>query len=247
MQTRFLSEAAYLQEMLDHAEYAPDAAFSRFMDHSLALYAEKYWTGAGCFVRPLDLYANPDRMMYALSFREDCLDTVSWPVVFLHIQAGKSLQHPHVLGSVLGLGIKRDVIGDIFSVPDGAVVVAEQRMGNFVLTNLAKVGNETVKVSLYTGLPEGISTAGEETVVQVASFRLDCMLESVLHCSRSRAQELIRRGDVKRNWEECLKTDRQMNPGDVLSIRGFGRICFLEETGVSKKGRHYIRVSLFHN
>ena len=42
MQTRFLDETAYLQEMLDRAEYS-DVVFSRFMDHSLAQYAEKYW------------------------------------------------------------------------------------------------------------------------------------------------------------------------------------------------------------
>lgn len=246
MQTRFLEENAYLKDMLHRAERAPDVIYSRFMDHSLALYAQNFWRNAGCFVRLLDVYAQPDRLLCALSFYEEDMEAPSWPLAYLLIEAGKPLKHPHVLGSVTGLGIKRDYLGDIFSLPDGAVLISHLQVAGYIENNLTQVGADRVHVKCLETLPEDMLPRAQETTLQVASLRLDCLLESALKCSRSHAQELIRQGQVKRNWEECLKADKLLAQGDVLSVRNFGRIVFMEQTGVSKKGRLYIRVALYH-
>ena len=55
--------------------------------------------------------------------------------------------------------------------------------------------------------------------------------------SRSKAAALISSGRVALNHRECLKGDRQVGEGDVLTCRGLGKCVIKEVLGQSKKGR----------
>ena len=79
----------------------------------------------------------------------------------------------------------------------------------------------------------------------VASLRLDAVLGSGFSLSRGRASELIAAGRVSLNGCECLKPDRLLTQGDILSVRGQGRLILREVGGLSKKGRFYITVERF--
>ena len=52
-----------------------------------------------------------------------------------------------------------------------------------------------------------------------------------------RAAALIASGKVSLNHRECLKTDRPVAEGDVLTCRGLGKCVVKEVPGQSKKGR----------
>ena len=60
----------------------------------------------------------------------------------------RELSHRDYLGSVLGLGLERDAVGDIL-IPDAhnAILVTDTRVGDFLSTSLSKVATDTVKVS----------------------------------------------------------------------------------------------------
>ena len=71
----------------------------------------------------------------------------------------------------------------------------------------------------------------------VATLRLDAVAASAFSLSRGKAADLISSGKVQLNYRECVKPDRPVAEGDVISCRGLGK-CAVKEAGkLSKKGR----------
>ena len=71
----------------------------------------------------------------------------------------------------------------------------------------------------------------------MASPRLDAVAAAGFSLSRSKAAALIAAGKVSLNHRECLKADRPVGEGDVLTCRGLGKCVVKEVPGQSKKGR----------
>ena len=71
----------------------------------------------------------------------------------------------------------------------------------------------------------------------VATLRLDAVTACGFSLSRSKAAALIASGKVALNHRECLKADRPVAEGDVLTCRGLGKCVVKEVPGQSKKGR----------
>ena len=67
--------------------------------------------------------------------------------------------------------------------------------------------------------------------------RLDAVTAAGFSMSRGKAASLIASGKVALNHRECLKGDRQVAPGDVITCRGLGKCVVKETPGQSKKGR----------
>ena len=59
-------------------------------------------------------------------------------------------------------------------------------------------------------------------VFGLATGRLDAVASSGFSISRGKAADLISSGKVQLNHQECLKPDRPVSEGDVISCRGFG-------------------------
>ena len=66
---------------------------------------------------------------------------------------------------------------------------------------------------------------------------LDAVLAAGFSLSRSKAAAYISAGKVAVNHRDCLKGDRQVAEGDVLTCRGLGKCVVKEVPGQSKKGR----------
>ena len=60
--------------------------------------------------------------------------------------------------------------------------------------------------------------------------------------SRSKAEQAIKAGLVFVNAVQTDKTDKKLDAGDVLVLRGKGKCKLLEQTGESKKGRLHLTV-----
>ncbi len=148
------------------------------------------------------------------------------------------LSHKDFLGSLLGLGIVRNKTGDILVHKDYGDIVLKEEVGNFVFLNLEKIGNEKVYLeeipldSLHNPYEEY-----DEFNRFLSSYRLDVYISSAYNMSRKDSMDLIRSGRVKLNWEPTERPDREVNPGDVISIRGFGRSIFYKDQGLSKKDK----------
>ena len=143
----------------------------------------------------------------------------SWNGQFEHIG------HRDVLGALMGQGIERDRIGDII-------------MGTYLLDNLTQIGHSGVSCVL-----DDLSNIApkeercKEIRATVASLRVDSIAASGYGTSRSHAAADIAADKLRLNWQPVKNAAQAVKEGDVLSMRGRGRVEVVEIKGQTKKGR----------
>lgn len=154
--------------------------------------------------------------------------------------------HRDCLGSLMGLGIAREKLGDILLSEESCDLLAAEDLADFLVQSWESAGRVRLLVERI-GLDElKVPEARFETVRDtVMSLRLDAVASAAFGLSRSRAAELIAAGRVSLNHAPCLKGDRLVAEGDVLTARGFGKCVLREVGGLSRKGRTTIVLQRF--
>ena len=156
----------------------------------------------------------------------------SWNGQFEHIG------HRDVLGALMGQGIERDRIGDIIMGAATARILADEQMGTYLLDNLTQIGHSGVSCVL-----DDLSNIApkeercKEIRATVASLRVDSIAASGYGTSRSHAAADIAADKLRLNWQPVKNAAQAVNEGDVLSMRGRGRVEVVEIKGQTKKGR----------
>lgn len=149
-----------------------------------------------------------------------------------------SLSHRDVLGSVMGLGVKRELIGDILVKDDYAKIIVDKAMARFIEQNFTKIASASISVQ-FCSLEE-IEPREEkckEIKSTVASLRIDSIASSGFGSSRSKITDDIAADKLKLNWQLVKSGSKMVKEGDVLSMRGRGRIEVVQIFGTTKKGR----------
>ena len=148
------------------------------------------------------------------------------------------LSHRDFLGSLMGLGIVREKIGDILVSPASADVVVLESVAEFLLQNWDCAGRAKLTAALIPPeelrVPQGRFQEIRETV---SSLRLDAVTAAGFRLSRGRAAELIASGRVQVNWREWAKGDKPLAAGDTVSARGLGKFQLSEVGKTTRKGR----------
>ena len=149
-----------------------------------------------------------------------------------------SLSHRDFLGAVLGLGLDREKVGDLLVGETSCDLLVLEDIAEFLLLHLDQAGRARLKLA-----PLPLS-AVEPPPVQVklirdtvATLRLDAVAASGFSLARGKASDAISAGRVQLNHQECVKPDRAVAQGDVISCRGLGKCVVKEVGGPSKKGR----------
>lgn len=158
-------------------------------------------------------------------------------------QKFNELAHSDALGALMALGIKRSKLGDIVVYDGGFQVVVDSSLSDYFLQNVDKIGRAGVKV-IKIDFDEAKAAVKNKRAVSgtVKSIRLDSIIALCFSLSRSEAQKLIESERVKVNHTVVIRTDYVTKVGDLISVRGYGRLEVEEILGVTKKDR--IRVVL---
>jgi RNA-binding protein YlmH len=157
------------------------------------------------------------------------------------------VSHRDFLGSLLALGLKRELFGDILVQDQGCQLILHEHALPLVLANWAAVGSVGIdlrQVALEDLRPPLREKA--ERTATVATLRLDAVLAAAYGVSRSKAADLIRAGKVKLNFRPETRVDRLLAAGAMLSLAGCGRAELLEVGGSSRSGRVFIKVARWH-
>lgn len=154
-----------------------------------------------------------------------------------------TLSHRDYLGSLMNLGIVRESVGDILVQEKEAFLFVKPENGDYIQQNLTKIGRCGIHVTFCkaeeTVIPE---KAVKEIGGTVSALRLDCVVAMALNASRSRVAQWIAAGSVQLNWESTEKGDSLLHEGDIISVRGFGRMKLVRIGGTTRKGRTSITV-----
>jgi len=182
-----------------------------------------------------------------------CIFMPNYPVahdLLRFIRAEKSnqdtLTHRDYLGSLMGLQINRDCVGDIYVHEGGADIVVLNEIADFLMLEYKKAGRKQLSLS-YISREETITGAGDFTMmsITVPSMRLDAVAGAVFKLPRSDSMELIKKGRIMLNSAECLKPDKIVAEGDRITVRGKGRAEIALVAGKTKKDRIKAEIKVF--
>ena len=165
---------------------------------------------------------------------------IRWAAKFAHVE------HRDLLGSLMALGMDRSFFGDLIAQEDRAYLLCLPEIVARLPMEWDKAGNVPIRVHLLEEAPAIDPPKGEFLRDTVASLRLDCVLSAGMKTSRSRAAEIIRMGAVAVDHIPEERTDRVLCAGQLLSIRGFGRIRLTEVGSPTRKDRLPVQLEIFH-
>lgn len=161
----------------------------------------------------------------------------------IHIKCERPLNHRSVLGSVLGLGINRNIIGDILINDNECDIIIIKDISTYIIDNLRKVGRETVEA--YKREISELIVPKEnkrEIKITVSSLRIDVVISSTFGISREISSDLIENKKVKLNFKTITSASKRIKELDLISVMGYGRIEIVGILGETRKSK--IRINI---
>ena len=157
-----------------------------------------------------------------------------------------TLTHRDFLGGLMGIGIKRETVGDIYVGVGSCDFLVTREILPYVLDNFLSAGRTKLHVEQVQleqlNVPQ---VSVKEIRDTVSSLRLDSIVGSGFNMARGKASALIEAGKVSLNDLPCLKGDKLLTEGDRVSARGFGKLVLYEVGGRTKKDRISIVLQRF--
>lgn len=191
-------------------------------------------------------YPQAERQRVGLSRPDIPLDKSQIELAALDI-AGNFLfdpaTHRDFLGSILGTGIVREKVGDIIVLGErGAQAIVVPEMVDFLTTSLTQVRSVTVKTQAIDLSELKIRPPKKKEMTTVeASMRLDAIASAGFGMSRSKMAEAISAKDVRVNWKEVTQASHNVKSGDLISVRGKGRLE-VGDVSLTKKQRYRVNL-----
>lgn len=152
------------------------------------------------------------------------------------------LSHKDFLGTLMGLGLERNVIGDILVRKGVTNVFVKSEIAQYIVSQVDKVKRTGVKVSVDTNPEITFNQNFDYLNLTLSSLRLDVFVSALCGLSREKANKLIRMELVTVNHYIVTNNSKTLSDGDIITIRKFGKFVFEESFGFSKKGKYKVLV-----
>ncbi len=145
------------------------------------------------------------------------------------------LEHKHVMGTLYNMGINERLIGDIIVSDEGRVqIVVDTSLEDNLPLLQQKYGNTPVKYKIEQEVT--IESKQPKNAIRSAkTTRLDSICKAITLSSRSSMSKEIKKGNVYINHQQNKNQITQVNPGDLISIRGYGRAEIIDIIPVNGK------------
>ena len=221
--------------------------FSSFLDPLHAKqFAEIVRHESTCSVMTYGGAYGCERLMIGFYSEYDTLSEKDFPIRALEIvHNNDKLTHRDFLGSILGTGISRDKLGDIFIFPGKAIAFLDFEISDFVLGALTSVSSASVSCSILEDdfLIAPFSDAHSKNII-VSSMRLDAIIASIFNISRGKAVKLIESEKTFLNWQTAKSASKLVSVNDNITLRGFGRAKIESINGTTSKDNISLSVTV---
>ena len=146
----------------------------------------------------------------------------------------------------MGIGLTREKVGDILAGETAAQIVSLKEAAPIILSQFEQAGRYRLKLR-EVPLSELVPVPAEVRLIHdtVAALRLDAVLASGFSLARAKAADAVTGGRVSLNHRECLKPDKPVAQGDILTCRGLGKCVLKSVEGHSRKGRVVIEIERY--
>jgi photosystem II S4 domain protein len=194
-------------------------------------------------------YPQAERQRLALARTDLPLEPSQVPLVLLTVGGNfmfDPANHPDFLGAVLATGLPEGSVGDIIVLGErGAQVIVAPELVDAIVSSLIQVRSVPVKTQplAWDQLRVRPPQKKELTTVE-ASLRLDAVASAGFGLSRSKMADLISAGHVRVNWKAITQPSHSLATGDLVVIRGKGRLE-IGEIVVTKKERYRVALTRY--
>ncbi len=157
-----------------------------------------------------------------------------------------TFEHRDVLGTIMGLGITRESIGDIRLYDNCAYVFALDKITDYIIQEISKIRQMPVTLERIYEVPEEINAQAFMMLdLIISSERADCLISAITGLSRSKAEALISDRKVLLNGVEVTKKTAAVKPSDMIVIRGYGKFIYDEKGKETGSGNLHIKVKKY--
>ena len=182
----------------------------------------------------------PDALFYKWDYPMQCIRIrPAYP------KFAEKLTHRDVLGALMSLGIERSKIGDLIVNDTEMLFFAKEEIVPYIVDHLTSVRHTVVTLEVMSASQVDYQPHFIEKEAIVTSNRLDAVIAAICNMSRSASLRMIQEGKIFVNGTESLHNTYYCKQGDLISIRGFGKVRFGETLGVTKKERIRFSYQIF--
>ena len=170
-----------------------------------------------------------ERVMVCFPASYEEREDIDFPISCIEIQIksskfeSNSLTHRDFLGAILGVGIDRKLIGDIYTVSEDksvvkAFVLCQNKITNFLISELHQIGR--CQVSCTKAETTDIMSVRriEDKYGTVPSLRLDVIIGEALNLSRTKVKALIDSDKVAVNSAQISSSHYQVMLKHIITV-----------------------------
>lgn len=162
---------------------------------------------------------------------------------FMEIISLEPLKHSEIMGSLYGINVDMDLIGDIVIYNKHYYIIVTNKVYNFILNEFNMVGNKNISLHEVSNLVlNDYVRKYELKELVVPSFRIDNVVSKLINVSRDNLKNKFSDGEVIVNYEICYRRSYILREGDIFSIRRHGKYKFGNVLKNTKKDNYVIRI-----
>ena len=186
------------------------------------------------------------RNRYLLSMYD--IEDSDFKIVVYKIEYNKKyydIEHKHVLGTLMSLGIQRKTIGDIVIDDNKDIYFSTtEEIAKYLKNELHYINHASIELKEVDYEVRNVVNYLEKEIM-VSSYRLDAIISGVYNLSRSKSQELISEGLVYVNHVNNMNISHNVNVGDEINVRHYGKFKISEYINTTRSGRYKMLVLIW--
>ncbi len=248
-------EDIFIRHLMDLSNRAYNRGFPVFSDFMGLKEISIFLKNSPSFPSDHRLYGGYDdaeRLMACFFPKDTEISEDDYPISCIGItgvsaKADADFGHRDILGSLMGLSIKRGMIGDIIKDgnTDDYYFLCVDNISDFILNELTSIKRSNVILKKTRLKEAALKREFKEKQITVSSLRLDSIVSAVLNISRGNSSDLISSGKVFLNGEETLNNSKQIKDSDIISVRGWGKFKVTQTERKTRKDRSVLNAYIY--
>lgn len=161
-------------------------------------------------------------------------------VILYEIKCNSILKHQDILGSIYSLNVSSELFGDILIIDEHYYLYVLEIARDYFENYFHKVGNKNIElVERDLSLLQDYVRSYEEIELIVSSERIDTVISTLIHTSRSIIKDKQKNKEILLNYELVKDISKAFKNEDIFSIRRYGKYKYM---GIKKitKSNHFI-------
>jgi RNA-binding protein YlmH len=164
-------------------------------------------------------------------------------VILYEIKIKKEVRHQDILGSIYGLNIDGGLFGDVLIIDNHYYVYILSMLRNYFESNFLMVGNSYIELEeLDVDTFKDYERSYKELEFIVSSERIDTIISSIIHSSRSKINDLIKNRNIMLNYDYLKDSSYKLKEGDTFSIKRIGKFKYMGIKNNTKSNHLVVKI-----